>query len=139
MPYLSDGGTKKVPPEQFFMDTIAMAPRLQDRLREAKLVSEVSATGNYSYDVTRAAGRNYILIGDACTFIDPVFSTGVLLAMQSGFRGADTVETCLDRPRRAAAALRSFDRSMRRAPKVFSWFIYRMTAPAMRQLLKPFW
>jgi len=127
--------SRKVPPEQFFMDTIAMAPRLQERLRDAKLVSEVSATGNYSYDAKRAAGRSYILIGDAWTFIDPVFSTGVLLAMQSGFRGADTVETCLDRPREAAAALRAFDRSMRHAPRIFSWFIYRMTAPAMRQLL----
>jgi flavin-dependent dehydrogenase len=127
--------SRKVPPAQFFLDTVAMAPRLQERLRGAKLVSEVSATGNYSYDVKRAAGRNYILIGDACAFIDPVFSTGVLLAMHSAFRGADTVEACLDRPRAAAAALRDFDRSMRRAPKIFSWFIYRMTAPAMRQLL----
>jgi flavin-dependent dehydrogenase len=127
--------SRKVPPEQFFMDTIAMAPRLQERLQGAQLASEVSATGNYSYDVKRAAGRNYILIGDACTFIDPVFSTGVLLAMQSGFRGADTVEACLDRPHAAPAALRAFDRSMRQAPRIFSWFIYRMTAPAMRHLL----
>jgi flavin-dependent dehydrogenase len=126
--------SRKVPPEQFFMDTIAMAPRLHDRLREAKLVSEVTATGNYSYDVKRAAGRNYILVGDAYTFIDPVFSTGVLLAMQSGFNGADAVEACLERPRQASAALRAYDRSMRRGPQVYSWFIYRMTAPALRHM-----
>ena len=126
--------SRKVPPEQFFFDTIAMAPGLQERLRDAKLMSPVTATGNYSYEMERATGRNYILVGDAYTFIDPVFSTGVMLAMQSGFTGADTVETCLDHPARAAASLKRYDRHMRRGPRIFSWFIYRMTTPAVRHL-----
>ena len=79
-------------------------------------------------------GRNYLMVGDAYTFIDPVFSTGVLLAMQSGFAAADTIETCLDRPGEAAAALRRFDRLMRRGPGIFSWLIYRVTTPAIRQM-----
>src|ERR1700694_3490572 len=37
--------------------------------------------------------------------------------------------------RRARAALRAFDRSLRRGPRVFSWFIYRVTTPTMRELL----
>jgi hypothetical protein len=79
-------------------------------------------------------GRNYVMLGDAYTFIDPVFSTGVLLAMQSAFTGADTIETCLDHPRRAGAALRRFDTLMRRGPGIFSWLIYRVTTPAIREL-----
>jgi flavin-dependent dehydrogenase len=126
--------SRKVPPEQFFFDTIALAPKLADRLREARLCGEVSSTGNYSYEVKRAAGRNYILVGDAYAFIDPVFSTGVLLAMQSAFTGADTVQTCLDQPAKAAAALKAYDKAIRQGPKVFSWFIYRMTSPAVRHL-----
>ena len=69
---------------------------MAERLRDATLSSPVTATGNYSYEVKRATGRNYLLLGDAFTFIDPVFSTGVLFAMQSAFAGADTVEICLD-------------------------------------------
>ena len=84
--------------------------------------------------VKRAAGENYLLLGDAFTFIDPVFSTGVLFAMHSAFVGADTVEACLDAPRRAARAMKAFDASMHRGPKVFSWFIYRLTTPAFRDL-----
>jgi flavin-dependent dehydrogenase len=126
--------SREVPPEQFFFDTIALAPKLAERLREAKLTAPVTATGNYSYQVKRAAGRSYILIGDAFAFIDPVFSTGVMLAMQSGFAGADAVEACLDRPERAAATLRAFDKAMRRGPGIFSWFIYRMNTPAVRHL-----
>jgi hypothetical protein len=64
-----------------------------------------------------------------------VFSTGVLLAMESAVLGADAVEACLRRPAQAARALARFDREVRRAPRRFSWFIYRVTSPAMRSLL----
>jgi flavin-dependent dehydrogenase len=126
--------SRRTDPEKFFFDTIAQCPALAERLRGATLSSPVTATGNYSYEVKRATGRNYLLVGDAFTFIDPVFSTGVLFAMQSAFAGADAIETCLDDARNAARALRAFDRAMRHGPKVFSWFIYRVTTPTLRNL-----
>ena len=101
---------------------------------DAKRLTPVMEYANYQLVSSRVVGDGWALVGDTAGFIDPVFSTGVLLAMQSGFDGADTVETCLDRPHAAAAALRAFDRSMRHGPKIFSWFIYRMTNPAMREL-----
>ena len=61
-----------------------------------------------------------------------MFSSGVYLAMQSAFEGADTVEAALDRPREYAAARRRFDARMRRGPREFSWFIFRVTNPTMR-------
>ena len=118
----------------FFMDTIALCPALAARLTEAQLVGDATATGNYSYEVKRAAGQNYLMVGDAFAFIDPVFSTGVYLAMNSAFAGADVVATCLDEPQKAAVALKQYDATMRRGPKVFSWFIYRVTNPALRDL-----
>jgi flavin-dependent dehydrogenase len=126
--------TRESSTEQFLLDTIKLCPALAERLRDATLVSPVTATGNYSYVAERTMGRNYLMLGDAYTFIDPVFSTGVLIAMQSAFAGADTIETCLDRPREAAAALKRFDATMRRGPGIFSWLIYRVTTPAMREL-----
>jgi flavin-dependent dehydrogenase len=126
--------SRRTDPQTFFIDTIALCPALAERLRDATLCSPVTATGNYSYEVKRAMGRNYLLLGDAFAFIDPVFSTGVLFAMQSAFAGADTVETCLDNAGHAAGALRAFDRSMRHGPKIFSWFIYRVTTPTLRDL-----
>jgi flavin-dependent dehydrogenase len=126
--------TRESSTEQFLFDTIKLCPALAERLRDARLVSPVTATGNYSYVAKRTMGRNYLMLGDAYTFIDPVFSTGVLIAMQSAFAGADTIETCLDRPREASAALKRFDAMMRRGPGIFSWLIYRVTTPAMREL-----
>ena len=126
--------SRKTSPEQFLLDTIALAPALADRLRDARLVSPVTATGNYSYATGRAWGDGYIMVGDAFAFIDPIFSTGVLLAMQSGFAGADAVETCLDHPRRARRALKAYDAGARRGLRVFSWFIHRIMTPGMRDI-----
>ena len=120
--------------EQFFLETIALCAPLSERMLHAQPVSPVEATGNYSYVCDRTHGSNYLLLGDAYTFIDPVFSSGVMLAMHSAFVGADTVDTCLRQPQRAAAALKQFDYTMRLGPKAFSWFIYRVTNPTLRDM-----
>ena len=118
----------------FFLETIATCPPLAERLADAQLVGDVEATGNFAYSGDVTHGRNFVLLGDAFAFVDPVFSTGVMLAMQSAFIGAQAVDTCLRDPARAGAALAKFDRDVRRGPKEFSWFIYRMTSPTMRNL-----
>jgi flavin-dependent dehydrogenase len=120
--------------QQFFLDNIAQSPKLQERLAQAELVSKVEATGNFSYVSERCHGANYLMLGDAFAFIDPVFSSGVWLAMHSGVIGAKTVNTCLKTPNNAKAALAQFDSVMRHGPKVYSWFIYRMTNPIMRDI-----
>jgi len=120
--------------EQFLQETITLCAPLGERLRHARLSSPVEATGNYSYVCDRTHGSNYLLLGDAYTFIDPVFSSGVMLAMHSAFVGADTVDTCLRHPRQAATALRKFDNTMRIGPKAFSWFVYRVTNPTLRDM-----
>ena len=120
--------------EEFFEETVALCAPLRERMRDARLVSPVEATGNYSYDCDRTHGDNYLLLGDAYAFIDPVFSSGVMLAMQSAFVGADTVDTVLRQPRRKARALKKFDHSMRVGPRYFSWFIYRITNPTLRDM-----
>jgi flavin-dependent dehydrogenase len=144
---LSDGATsvgavcwpyymksRKTRPENFLLETIALCPALADRLRDARLISPVTATGNYSYTADRAGGENYIMLGDAFAFIDPIFSTGVYLAMHSAVVGADTVETCLNHPGRAAVAVTEYDSAVKRGPAVFSWFIHHATTPGLRDL-----
>ena len=73
------------------------------------------------------------MLGDAYAFIDPVFSSGVYLAMQSAFAGVEVVDATLDEPRSAPAARRRFDALMQRGPREFSWFIFRVTNPTMRE------
>ncbi|HEX7416912.1 MAG TPA: NAD(P)/FAD-dependent oxidoreductase [Steroidobacteraceae bacterium] len=131
-PYHMKSRTTSV--RDFFMATIAMCPPLAERLKDAQLVSPVEATGNFSYACDHSYGDNYLLIGDAYTFIDPMFSSGVMLATNSGIAAAETIECCLRTPAQAAGALRRFDRMMRHGPKQYSWFIYRVTNPTMREM-----
>ena len=123
------------PLKEFFDDTIALCPELADRLKDATLVGgDVHATGNFSYCATHCSGDRYLLLGDAFTFIDPMFSSGVYLAMHSAFDGADVVATCLDRPAEAAAARTRFEATMRKGPREYSWFIFRVTNPTIREM-----
>ncbi len=132
-PYYLKSRNKKPLPE-FFRDTIALCPELAKRLEGAVLVDDaVYATGNYAYSSTHSSGDRYLMLGDAYAFIDPVFSSGVYLAMQNAFEGADVVETALDKPRAYAAARAHFDKRVQHGPREFSWFIFRVTNPTMRE------
>ena len=126
--------SRKTDPTTFFLDTIAMAPKLRERLRDAKLTHGVTATGNFSYQADRMYGDRYLMVGDAFAFIDPVFSSGVMLAMNSAFLGANAIDAALREPARAPALLRKFDRSVRLGVREFSWFIYRMNTPSIREM-----
>ena len=117
-----------------FRGLIDMCPALAKRLAGATLTGPATATGNYSYGTDRMSGDGFIMIGDASTFIDPVFSTGVYLAMRSAFIGTDAVVRCLDRPAEAKAALRRFEREVIAGRDRFTWFIYRITSPVIRNL-----
>jgi flavin-dependent dehydrogenase len=144
---LSDGATsigavvwpyylksRKVPVREFFLETIGMCAPLAARLKNAELISDVEATGNYSYSCERAYGPGYVLAGDAFTFIDPMFSSGVLMAMVNGVAAAEALDICLRQPEKYAAVMQEFDRVVRHGPKEYSWFIYRITNPTMRDM-----
>ena len=118
----------------FFRATIAKSAELGERLRDATLVGEATATGNYSYRARAMTGPNWLMVGDAYAFIDPVFSTGVYLAMNSGFRAADAVAASLAGAAAGARARAAYEGYVTRGLGRFSWFIYRMNQPALRDL-----
>lgn len=119
----------------FLQSLIAQCPALTERLSGAEMTGPATATGNYSYRADQMSGPNFIMLGDAYAFIDPVFSTGVFLAMKSAFLGADAVTACLHQSRADAdRAIRRFEAEMRGALDKFSWYIYRINTPAMRDL-----
>jgi flavin-dependent dehydrogenase len=127
--------TRKTDVTSFLMSLIAQVPALSARLADAQLTGPATATGNYSYCADRNSGKDFILIGDAYAFIDPVFSSGVYLAMKSAFLAADAVTACLHRPgAEAERALRRFKAQMDEALARFSWFIYRINSRSMREL-----
>ncbi len=127
--------TRRSDPSTFLKETIALCPSLEEKLKDAEMVAPATATGNYSYVCDRMAGDRYVMVGDAFAFIDPVFSSGVYLAMAGAFKAADVVDGSLKNPAMAARLARRFDREIRMGIKRFSWMIYRITNPAMRHLM----
>lgn len=126
--------SRKVSVDQFLLDTIALCPLMAERLKNAKLMAPALATGNFSYRATRMTGDGYLMVGDAYAFIDPVFSSGVFLAMNSGELGAEVVDEALRNGDVSARSLRRYERTIQHGLKTFSWFIYRITTPALREM-----
>ena len=121
-------------PHDLFMARLQSSPTARARVEGAELISDVVSTGNYSYASSIHSGDGYLMIGDAFAFIDPVFSSGVLLAMTSGDLGAGVADTWLDNPVAARAMARRMERELRAAMRRISWLIYRINTPALRLL-----
>ncbi|MFV2004123.1 MAG: NAD(P)/FAD-dependent oxidoreductase [Gammaproteobacteria bacterium] len=126
--------SRKTDVDQFLWDTIALCPEVANRMTDAKLTTPVTATGNFTYAASHMAGDGYLMVGDAFAFLDPVFSSGVLLGMTGALKGAKVVNTILKNPEVAQQTIKKHDEEIRTAIKTFSWFIYRITQPAMRYL-----
>lgn len=120
--------------EEFLMQTLMGVRELDERMRGAERVAPVHVTGNYAYESTRMHGRHWTLIGDAYSFVDPMFSSGVFLAMKSAEDCAAMVDRILREPAREASLQRRFQRHFDRGLDEFKWFIYRFTSPAMKHL-----
>ena len=92
-------------PLEFLMEQISQAPEMAQMLREAKLTAGPSVVKDWSYVSQRLVGDGYVLVGDAACFVDPLFSSGVHLALTSGVLAAAYVTSALkDTGLRAAAA-----------------------------------
>ena len=129
--------TRRGSNEEFLMETLAKCPGALPRMRGSKRLSPVRAAGNYSYRSRRLAGDGYMLLGDAYAFVDPVFSSGVYLAMYGAERAVTPIDTWLGGDkRRFRQQVRRYEREMGRGLSTYSWFIYRFTSPAMRNLFR---
>lgn len=120
--------------EGFLLRTLHTIPELAARLQGAQRIAPIHVTGNYAYDCTRMHGPHWSLLGDAYCFVDPMFSSGVFLAMHSAQQGAQMVDTILREPAREAQLQRAMRRDFDAGLEEFKWFIYRFTSPTMRTL-----
>ncbi len=90
--------------QPFLDEQLSQAPHTAALLASARQVSGPFIVKDWSYACTDLAGGGYVLAGDAACFIDPLFSSGVHLALMSGVLGAAYVTTALRNPEMAAAA-----------------------------------
>lgn len=121
--------------EDFFESALARCPAATNRLRGARRLSPVRSAANYSYVSSRQSGDGFALVGDAYTFVDPVFSSGVYIAMSSATMLVPLVDQWLRGARwRYRVAAVAYRRKVRKGVRTFKWFIYRFNTPAMAWL-----
>ncbi len=117
--------------EHYLRETPA-APAL---MREARRVSAARHDVDYSYLATRMAGDRWVAVGDAAAFLDPIFSTGVLLAMQGGLEAAEAIDAGLRAGDLTARRFRGYERIVRRRYHYFRRFVIGFYDPYFRRLL----
>lgn len=120
--------------EGFLMRVLQSVPAAAERVRDAQRVARVHVTGNYAYECTRMSGPGWLLLGDAWAFVDPMFSSGVYLAMNSAERGAEAIDAALREPARERALMQRLERQLTRGLDEFKWFIYRFTTPTLKRI-----
>src|SRR5580693_194381 len=119
---------------EFLLETLNKNADLKRRIEHAEMAGEVRVTGNYSYDSTRMGGPGWILVGDAFAFLDPVFSSGVFLAMSGAEQAAAVVDAALRMPERENMLMRKLEKRLRGGMARFAFFIYRFNGPVMTQM-----
>ncbi len=120
--------------EEFLLQTCETAPELKERMAGATRVADVHATGNYAYECTRMNGPCWTLLGDAYSFVDPMFSSGVFLALHGAEKCAETVDGILREPAKEKRLQQKFEKHLETGLDEFKWFIYRFTSPTMKHL-----
>jgi len=122
---------------EFLHATLQRNAAMWRRLEHAELIgNQAHVTGNYSYDSRQIGGPGWVLVGDAFAFLDPVFSSGVYLAMYSAEQAAQAIDAALREPAAEKQLLRRLERRQRRGMRRFSFFIYRFNDPIMARLFR---
>ena len=121
--------------EAFLKEEIARSAFLRDRLEGAERVAPVRTISDWSYSSERMVGDRWLLVGDAATFIDPVFSTGVYLGMIGGFRAADAIQRAFERGRFSAVDFAGYERWVKRGVGTYRKFVRGFYQPEFVELL----
>jgi flavin-dependent dehydrogenase len=77
--------------ERTYEEEVERSPAVKARIAEAQRVTGYFVTRDYSYRSRQVAGDGWVLVGDAFGFLDPLYSSGVLLALKSGELAADAI------------------------------------------------
>jgi FADH2 O2-dependent halogenase len=126
--------------EQFFWDCIGSRPEMLATLRAAQQVHPLREEGDYSYAMKKICGDNFLLIGDAARFVDPIFSSGVSIALNGARFGSRDVIAALERGDCTAQAFKTYESTIRCGTRNWYSFIqlyYRLNVLFTAFILDP--
>ena len=121
-------------PDETLNRTISDTPIVAELMREARREWPVRVEKDFSYSASTYAGDRWILAGDAGSFLDPVFSTGVSIAMESGIEAAAELHRALMRNDFSASGFAAFSRRQRKRFETYRRFVTGFYTPQFRDI-----
>jgi flavin-dependent dehydrogenase len=116
-------------PEQVLAEEIANCPGLEGRMDNAERVGPVYVLSDFSYRASRCAGDGWVLVGDAFGFLDPMYSSGVYLALKSGEMAADAIIEAFETRDLSAAQLGKWGDTLSQGMQTIRKLVYAFYTP----------
>jgi flavin-dependent dehydrogenase len=116
-------------PEQILNEEIANCPGLQERMKGAQRSGPVHVLSDFSYRASRCAGDGWVLTGDAFGFLDPMYSSGVFLALKSGEMAADAINEAFERNDFSGAQLGKWGDELSQGMQTIRKLVYAFYTP----------
>lgn len=110
--------------EGFFWEMVGSRPVIAEGLREAQRVRPWKEEGDYSYAMKQIVGDSWLMVGDAGRFVDPIFSTGVSIALNSARFAHKDVLAALESGDTSRAAYKNYEETIRRGTQ--NWYDFIM-------------
>ena len=124
--------------EDLYAEMVRRCVRVRTNLAVAERITPVHSEANFSYKNRPAIGDRFLSVGDSVTFIDPIFSAGVHIAMSSGEMAANAIVRAFREQRFKKSQFRSYERAVWRGVAPIFKFIHKYYEPAFLELfLKP--
>ncbi len=127
-------GLERGSPEAMLERAIAETPVMAELLSQATREWPVRVENDLSYTASAYAGDRWLLVGDAASFLDPVFSTGVQIALESGIEAAQALDLAFAAGDFSARRFRRFERRQRERFRMFRKFVLAFYKPWFRDL-----
>jgi flavin-dependent dehydrogenase len=128
----------RLSPAEVFQRLWQSSAAMRERMKQARPVSAIQTTGDFSYYNRRLASPRLLRVGDAAGFMDPIFSAGVYLAMNSGKLAAQVVLKSLEAGDDGTPRLPAYEKRVFRAMQSY-WDLVEAfyTTPFMELFLEP--
>jgi FADH2 O2-dependent halogenase len=106
--------------EQFFWNSVGTRPLIEENLRKSERIRPFKDEGDYSYAMKQLVGDRWMLVGDAGRFVDPIFSTGVSIALNSSRFAHKDVLSALETGDFSRQAFANYEKTLRLGTK--NWY-----------------
>ena len=125
-------------PENLYADMIRRSTGVSENLAGAERATDVHRVANFSYKTRPIVGDRFLMVGDAVTFIDPIFSGGVFIALWSGELAAAAIVKAFADNRFTGRRFAAYERQVWRGVAPLFKFIHKYYEPAFLDLfMKP--